>query len=270
MDEYSETYDQYVKITYRLHFFNSCKSKKIIPTGLTIEQNLATHVNDEDFISECKKVLSEASSRGLDLVIERFEKTKIHLEGKMQNIFEHSNISREQKFIIIGNTMNKNNFLKVNLANKLTIRVQQVEETKSSPFRLSGGSRKVCGDEYIPVKNCQCCPKRIRPHRLGRRNRKKVVKYVPKAETLKDIIADEKAKRDPINLTDFVITDDMKEVLLLGATFAPTPTRPIDLYSLYVDFNKWAEDGRLGSLATLDPLQGCNKRDDAAARAWGT
>ena len=55
MDEYSETYDQYVKITYRLHFFNSCKSKKIIPTGLTIEQNLATHVNDEDFISECKK-----------------------------------------------------------------------------------------------------------------------------------------------------------------------------------------------------------------------
>ena len=52
MDEYSETYDQYVKITYRLHFFNSCKSKKIIPTGLTIEQNLATHVNDEDFISE--------------------------------------------------------------------------------------------------------------------------------------------------------------------------------------------------------------------------
>ena len=96
------------------------------------------------------------------------------------------------------------------------------------------------------------------------------MKYVPKAETLKDISADEQAKRDPINLTDFVITDDMKEVLLLGATFAPTPTRPIDLYSLYVDFNKCAEDGRRGSLATLDPLQGCNKRDDAAARAWGT
>ena len=31
---------------------------------------------------------------------------------------------------------------------------------------------------------------------------------------------------------------------------------------------RWMVD--LGSLATLDPLQGCNKRDDAAARAWGT
>jgi hypothetical protein len=26
----------------------------------------------------------------------------------------------------------------------------------------------------------------------------------------------------------------------------------------------------LGSFGVLDPLQGCNKRDDAAARAWGT
>ena len=31
---------------------------------------------------------------------------------------------------------------------------------------------------------------------------------------------------------------------------------------------RWMVD--LGSLATLDPLQGCNRRDDAAARAWGT
>ena len=31
---------------------------------------------------------------------------------------------------------------------------------------------------------------------------------------------------------------------------------------------RWMVD--LGSLGVLDPLQGCNKRDDAAARAWGT
>ena len=31
---------------------------------------------------------------------------------------------------------------------------------------------------------------------------------------------------------------------------------------------RWMVD--LGSLATLDPLKGSNKRDDAAAKAWGT
>ena len=29
----------------------------------------------------------------------------------------------------------------------------------------------------------------------------------------------------------------------------------------------WMVD--MGSLGTLDPLQGCNKKDDAAAKAWG-
>ena len=32
--------------------------------------------------------------------------------------------------------------------------------------------------------------------------------------------------------------------------------------------SKWMVD--LGSLGSLDPLQGCNRKDDAAARAWGT
>ena len=135
----------------------------------------------------------------------------------------------------------KNETLKKKLANKLETRVQRVAEKKTSTFKHSRGSRKVRGEEYIPVKNCQCCPKRIRPHRLGRRGKKRSEKEGPKAETLKDIIEEEQAKRDPINLTDFEITDDMKKVLRLGSTFAPTPTKPIDLYGLYVDFNKWAD-----------------------------
>ena len=32
--------------------------------------------------------------------------------------------------------------------------------------------------------------------------------------------------------------------------------------------NRWMVD--MGSLGTLDPVQGCNKKDDAAAKAWGT
>ena len=32
--------------------------------------------------------------------------------------------------------------------------------------------------------------------------------------------------------------------------------------------DRWMVD--MGSLGTLDPFQGCNKKDDAAAKAWGT
>ena len=78
---------------------------------------------------------------------------------------------------------------------------------------MSMGSRKVKGLKYIPPKNCACNPKRLRPHELRRRRRKKkkkVVYFGPKQETLQDIIESEQKKRDPINLTDFVPTEDMK------------------------------------------------------------
>ena len=241
MENYVEMYDKFIKISYRLNFFNSCKSKKIIPDGLVIEKHLATHVNDEEFIKEFTRNLSESSSRGLDLVIDKFEKSKIDLEEKLFNLSDNLNLTNLKKFNIIGSVKVENDGLKNKLRNKLESRIQQVEENKASPFTLSRGSRKVRGEEYIASKNCQCCPKRVRPHRKGRRGKKKVVVEGPENETLKDIVNDEQAKRDPINLTDFVLTEDMKRVLRLGATFAPTPTKPIDLYSLYVDFNKWAD-----------------------------
>ena len=61
---------------------------------------------------------------------------------------------------------------------------------------------------------------------------------------MEEIIESEQEKRDPINLTDFVLTDAMKEVLRLGATFAPTPTQQIDTYKLYIDFQRWADNLR--------------------------
>ena len=175
------------------------------------------------------------------MVIERFQKSKIELEEKLDELCDNLKISNDRKFYTIGEMKVKNIGLKAKLANKSEVRVQQVQEARNKTFRSSGGSRRVRGDEYIPRKNCQCCPNRIRPHRKGRRGRAKVVKEGPANETLKDIIEEEQSKRDPINLSDFVLTEDMKKVLRLGATFAPTPTKPIDLYGLYVDFNKWAD-----------------------------
>ena len=75
MEKYFLNYDQYVRISYRLSFFNSCKAYKVIPEGLSIEKNVATHVNEE-FVKAIEENLNEASSRGLDLIIERFERSK--------------------------------------------------------------------------------------------------------------------------------------------------------------------------------------------------
>ena len=73
MEQYLETYDNYVKVTFKLKFFNSCKASKIVPKGLVVEKNLATHVNDELFVADYQESLSEASSRSFDKIVEQTE-----------------------------------------------------------------------------------------------------------------------------------------------------------------------------------------------------
>ena len=91
------------------------------------------------------------------------QKSKIELEEKLDELCHNLKISNDQKFYTIGEMKVKNIGLKDKLANKLEVRVQQVQEARNKTFRSSGGSRRVRGDEYIPRKNCQCCPNRIRP-----------------------------------------------------------------------------------------------------------
>ena len=244
MEQYMETYDEYVKVTFKLKFFNSCKGSRIIPKGLVVEKNLATHVNDELFIQDYQESLSEASSRSFDKIVEQYEYSKVKLEEKLDDLRENLDVNNGVIHQIRINFEEQNAPLKVKLANKHLAQVQQVEETKNSPFILCHGSRKVKGLNYIPPKYCQCNIKRVRPHRLKRKRGKKKAKFGPRQETLQDIIEVEQAKRDPINLTDFVLTDGMKDVLRLGASFAPTPTQPANLYGLYVDFHKWADNLR--------------------------
>ena len=72
MDQYFETYRNYVSVCVKLSFFNSCKRDKVVPKGLVMVKNLACNVNDEDFIRQYRDNLSEASSRSFDLIIENF------------------------------------------------------------------------------------------------------------------------------------------------------------------------------------------------------
>ena len=246
MEQYMQNYEKYVSICYKLNFFNSCKASRIIPRGLVIEKHLATSVNDEDFVNDYKSGLNEASSRSLDQIIEKHEISKIKIEEVLDELDLQLDISRAERCEIEHRVKNANASLRLKLANKHLEQVRQVEAENNTPFILSHGSRKVKGSKYIPPKHCNCNKKRIRPHRLPRvRRRRKVVnRYGPRREALKDIIEAEQAKRDPINLTDFVPTEDMKSVLRLGATFAPTPTQPINIYKLYLDFHKWADNLR--------------------------
>ena len=63
-----ETYDKYVKVCLKLKFFNSCKASRVIPKGLVLEKNLATHVNDEMFVQDYSDTICESSSRSFDLL----------------------------------------------------------------------------------------------------------------------------------------------------------------------------------------------------------
>ena len=72
---------------------------------------------------------------------------------------------------------------------------------------------------------------------------------------MEEIIESEQEKRDPINLTDFVLTDSMKEVLHLSATFASTPTQQIDTFKLYIDFQRGADNLRWHHLFNKSNLE---------------
>ena len=51
--------ETYVFICLKLNFFHKCKESKIIPRGLVIEKNLATHINDEEFVKDVQDSLNE-------------------------------------------------------------------------------------------------------------------------------------------------------------------------------------------------------------------
>ena len=57
----------------------------------------------------------------------------------------------------------------------------------------------------------------------------------------------------------------MKEVLRLGATFAPTLTQQIDTYNLYIDFQMWADNLRWHYLFNKSNPEGEDKPTDRRA-----
>ena len=128
-----------------MHFFNSCKAKKVIPDGLTIEKNLATHVNNEEFIEEYEKNLNEASSRGLDLIIDRFQRLQIKYWEKIKDFCEGVGVIEAQKRAVEKEITFKNETLKKKLANKLETRVQQVAEKKLPLSNIPEDQEKLGG-----------------------------------------------------------------------------------------------------------------------------
>ena len=97
MEQYMKNYEKYVSICFKLNFFNSCKSSRIIQKGLIIEKHLATHVNDEAFVNDYKMSLNEASSWSLDKIIEKYEYSKIKIEELLDEMDLQLDISRTRR-----------------------------------------------------------------------------------------------------------------------------------------------------------------------------
>ena len=203
------------------------------------------------------KTLNESSCRTYDKVIEKFEYSKVKLEEELGEAADDLGLVAAARVNIERETKEELSRLKLKLANKHLSQVRLVEEFENAPFIISRGSRKVKGYKYIPPKYCNCNQKRIRPSKLRRRVKKRryVVKFGPRRETMEEIIESKQEKRDPINLTDFVLTDSMKEVLRLSATFASTPTQQIDTFKLYIDFQRGADNLRWHHLFNKSNLE---------------
>ena len=102
--------------------------------GLVIEKNIATHVNDEEFIRQYRDTLSEASSRSFDKVIEKFELSKISLDEELEDLELNMGISRDLRNQIEAEAKEQNVSLKLKLANKHLSQVRRVREEEQSPF----------------------------------------------------------------------------------------------------------------------------------------
>ena len=95
----------------------------------------------------------------------------------------------------------------------------------------------------------------LRPHRQNRnanairqqrrRTRRKEERLNRDRETREQMELELK-KRDPINESDLVITDGMKEVTRLSAKFCPMPKGPVNTYDLFLAFERFASNCRWG------------------------
>ena len=59
-----------------------------------------------------------------------------------------------------------------------------------------------------------------------------------------NIIKEELAKRDPINESDVLLTNPMKEVARLSKKFCPMPRGPVDTYDMFWSFERFARNLR--------------------------
>ena len=173
MEQYLETYNQYVITSLKLNFFNSCKESKVVPKGLVTQKNLAAYVNDELFVKDFQESLCEASSRSFDRVVQKFEYSKVKLEEKLGELGDGLGLSLAERIEIGRDIHEQNSALKVKLASKHLEQVRRVTEEENAQFELCRGSRRVRGSKYIPPKYCACNIKRSRPCKSNARRRRR-------------------------------------------------------------------------------------------------
>ena len=100
MAQIRKIHSNIIKKAYHIKFFNSCIGRGIIPKGLTTSLNIAFHVNDELFVNEFQTTLNEASSRGLDIILQKYVEDKEVLETlldekKVEAAQEMGNLNKE-------------------------------------------------------------------------------------------------------------------------------------------------------------------------------
>ena len=235
------------KLKLRKKFLLDCRENKCIPNGLKIHFNLAWQTKNEQLVNNITNVLSNASSRILDFLIEECSNVQDALhqdvddmkkQGRKQygplqmcNMVSSAKKSMEESLKSIKSIHHK--------------KITKLKELNSKSVPLKGESVKLISKGYVheQVHSQNPSTHKIRNHRKNRhRNTKINREKKQKEKNFLNITADDYKRFDPIVLASNVtLTEEQIEICRLSDCFAPTPTEPIDVADQLIGTYDWAE-----------------------------
>ena len=234
------------KLKLRRNFLMNCRQNKYIPKGLTLHFNLAWQTSNEPMVDELKNVLSSASSRILDILIEQCHSLEKEfsqdVESIKQKIKEKSGTQQMSNLVSFAKKEVQTFLQPIKLVHEK--KLQQLRKAIPSHFSTTVGSLRLSSKQYLSEDfQYHSKTKNIRNHRKNRhKNNNLNRKKAEKINSNVTITEEDYSKFDPVVLAKNVtLSKEQIEICRLPDCFAPTPTEPIDVSDQLIGTYDWAE-----------------------------
>ena len=249
-----------------ISFLRTCQNMNLIPKGLRLHFNLANHTQDPDLVLSIKKVLNQASSRILDILLKGSIQAKSRSQRNLCAIQENAttmmgevnmkdmlqNIKQSLEPVLTKRSKTQYSKLRrwemeVSYNNNIRLQTQRGSLQVKADTYLEGllqlPEEAKCSLGHSPICKEPRTKRGVRPHRRkrnragahSRKIRKEVEDiYIPTEEELKAF--------DPIVLApNVILNQDQISICRLSDRFVPMPRTPVDICDMIVGTHAWAE-----------------------------